>query len=332
MALWKKKEDFIELPLPEIALERDGDQVRIIVDGQGVQEIPGQVYESMRQKLAGEPERARNGFLLEIGAEEESEHILLRLPPLDEIGPTPLQLQTDDGRRYGRQYRMQIILSDKHKIAVISDAQTGAEVERLPWDAFAKRATADLWRSRTSYRQMLGEHDPERHLTLLARRYRPAPKQSDETQPPSRKRKKTPAELEAEPHEPTAPVADGRQWLNRHPAVAVGLCAVGIIIIFIGLCHALAEEPPVYRSGTAGIAQLEETVSGRISKYEALAKRFELIAVDDRAAAADIVYEIRYFIQNAHKLSLTEAQAKSVKELETAIPRLQKIIENTAGP
>lgn len=336
MAFWKKD---AQSPAPQpvaVALQCEGDTVRVLVDGVNTQELPRPAYEAMRRKLAGEPDRATNGFLLEIGAEEQPRHVLLRLPPAGELGPSPLPLQTDDARRYGRRYRMEIIEVEKNKkVAVIRDRQTGAETGRIPWEEFAKRATADLWRSDTPYRRMLGEHDPERHLKLLARRYRPAAAPPAAPPPGAAEAQKPPVVAEAPPGEPgetTAPITDGRQWLNRHPAVAVLMCAVGIVIIFIGLCRALATEPPVYHTESAGVARLDESPAGRISQCEALVNRFELIAADDHDAAAYALHKVRGLIITAPKLSLNEDELKRVKALEEALPKLENILERRSQP
>jgi len=325
----KKEKDAPEVPPAVVELRREGDIVRIFVDSRCLQELPVGLYESIRQKLSGAPDRMTNGFMLAIGAEDAPRHLLLRFPPADELSAEPLPLQTGDGERYGRRYRIEIIeVGTAASLARILDARTGAETASMKWDEFAKRATADLWRSDTSYREMLGECDPKRHLKLLARRYRPPAKESHSDRPAPKKERKSP-EADAEP---TPPPRDPRKWLNRHPSAAVALMVVGVILVFVGLSRALSPPPPVYSKSTASTARQKETIAIRLNRHEAVANRFELLAVEDPERAREALYELRRFLLTAEAHQPTKDQQQRIEKLKKLVPKLERILSRIAQP
>ena len=327
----KKEKEAPELPPAAVELQREGDILRIFVDSRCTQELPLELYESIRQKLSGAPDRATNGFMLAIGGEHAPRHLLLRFPPADELRPEALPLQTDDAERYGRRYRLEIIqVGAAASVARILDARTGAETAHMKWHEFAKRAKADLWRSDTSYREMLGECDPQRHLKLLARRYRPVPREPTSDHPTTKKKRKT-TEAQKEPSA-AAPSRDARKWLNRHPSVAVALAPFGLILVFVGLSRALSPPPPVYTQPTMETARRQATIAALLSRHEAVANRFELLAVENPERARDALYELRRFLLTAATHHLTKDQQQQIDKLKNLVPKLERILSGTARP
>lgn len=297
-----------------VALALDDSGVSFVVDGSVVRTFPRELYESLQEKLAANPDSASNAFLLEMGTGEAP--LRLWLPPLAELGAVPLELRTEDGVHYGRHYRLEIIKSDAgERLALLSDAQSGAEVARIPWGEFVQRVKDDKWRSATPCRTMLGEYDPSLHLRITARRYRPAPKGE-----PVGREESRPVERVAEPH-----MAATRAWLNSHPGAAYSTCALALIIALAGVIYATASRGPVFRKQKMGLAD-PMAVETLINRCEATIKSFEIMIVDDPELASRSLVEMHRFLASISGRPLSKSQKERVEKLQQRLPELARLV------
>lgn len=297
----------------KVALALGDEGVRILVDGAVVQTLPLPLYEALQQKLAADPET--NAFLLETPAGDAA--LRLRLPPPEELGGQPLDLHTEDGVHYGRHYRLEIVEADegRKRLAVILDAQSGAEVARMPWHEFAQRVKDDVVRSATPYRHMLGEYDPTLHLMITARRYRP----------PAREERSGEPEAETIEEVPDKHRSKARAWLNRHPMLAIGACALCGVVAVAGVLHATLDRGPVFRRQKVDYTGPVDT-DKLLSRYEAIVRSFEILAVEDQEAARESLNEIGRGLPRISGNPLTPEQRERVAKLGEELPKLEKLL------
>ncbi len=333
-----EKSDAEPVKMRSCVLEAGADGVRFVVDGRVAKIMPFDAYEAFHKNLTRGLEF--NVYPLETADRAE---IKVQLLPLSEIRAGKVELRSQDGATYGRQYKLIEVKkeADGKSYAIIALADTGEVVEREPWEDFKRRATFRRCRSGTAYDTMLGELNPRLYFDAIGKIYVPEEDKPEvkETESPEKKpvreTVKKPPEKEPEREDPLLKIAAaGMAWLRNNSryvyvSAAVLLLALVVTVVVVRRVSNFQKRKAAVQSA----AKLDYHLNQEYEIAQALGRvDFVKYARNNPQAAKDSVENLAAFVEkNRSTPNLTAEQAQKLLFISNTVPKLQAALEKAAA-
>lgn len=322
-----------DITLPACRVQREGENVAFVVDGQAAQSLPAAMYDKLQVRLSVQGQV--NAFELQLGGGRKLE---VRLVPIRELETGPVDLRTEDGIHFGRRYRIAQSVTGPDGVPqlVIVDADTGAEVERLPRDEFAELARAGRMRSDTAYDDMLGQFNGRLYFAALGKRYAgpaspvtvpapPAPAPAPEAPAaPTSPEERAPAAPEEE-----AELPPWRQALRHHPRAVGLIAAASFLVLLFSVIYFIRQMPSGEKIDVkwSNARSVDAHLDAHLTRARFLvAADFRQYATAHPDAARQALRELRAAAARAEEARLTNAQQAKLQELRAALKQLDEAV------